>query len=1140
MKLTATKNSSNAQFYRDKTKGQLISTKVNNTSEIIEKSDKTEDIIKSLDHKRSLKGRILINSDSKGKIKEHIDYIIHMLIENMPINDLYRKKPTLSDYEKKDENLKKIINNTLSVYGKKTRYNSNSKNLEEILICYFKNENVINDFKELKLYFQKIIKHKIKKLSDSIKNNKIPFDLDNNSLQPNSEKMKWLFNFINNGVITDEIKENKFLKDIYKYENLEKVLNEELNNQIKNNKPVMTKKLYQMVLDYNQNIYINHINVENEQDSFYLNEIREHFRRYLVISKKSNTKNQNGYNEKIKPEKIRHHIAYEFVTENIQKHIINQLVAGLIQYGKLHHYFYDKTTSSWQKEKLNSDGLSEIQVEEAFKKQILTSISSGIAKLNYFYNHGSQNESKINTDKNVDVLDSDKVQLQLTSDTDDTEFKISTCFPIDLAKDYLNLEKFIDTIRENIDKIRNNTFHFKKNELKNLFNDGSYNNTNITFIKELFQRDLNSVQESFKEQIRSSGITEYCSFELLKNIFQENSFDFQLYSPQYPMSPSFKNIYKRGCNLSNATVKDEKIKWIKPLDADAENDGQLAYKNLLQLIYYHCFLPYVFKNESYLIKYIETTKEWNRQKAKKEHQYRYENMPFYDNKFTSLNDYFQNLQRLQSIYENDEDAKHENYYLDFIQDIFLLAFDDYLEDKLKNYKYKLIFSEKLVDSSLESLKTLEKLFEKTNTILKMNVNSSFENNLNFYAFLRVLEKRELNNLLHQIIKYRTSKNEESLREIEELITLVQYTIPLQTADEHFQNELKNHFKYFFEDENFNNKCELYYQSDKKTPIAHRSMSLMGRSGIMALFKVMFSTDYKIKKEDFDNYLNMIDSTELINDETPKSIQDKQKKVHDLHRELVSKKIINIKNKDEMDKLEEYEKLVKEIKEYEHLRHKLTFETLYKVYKIYIDIISRLASFAEDWERDMYFMMIALKELNHINQNVDIDEIFNYNPVDKKTVSQKFKENLGKTIKNKNLVLFLFWMDNSKNNSNNFLVRNSIAHLNHMNQYKLNDAHSQKNIIELINRIRILLAYDLKRQNSVTKSIIEILEKQHGIKIKFTGKKDNNNYNFELNSVESDNIIHLKKIQKDKDNKIKIPTHDELTIKLVEKLLRFTF
>ena len=75
------------------------------------------------------------------------------------------------------------------------------------------------------------------------------------------------------------------------------------NNQIKNNKPVMTKKLYQMVLDYNQNIYINHINVENEQDSFYLNEIREHFRRYLVISKKSNTKNQNGYNEKIKPEK---------------------------------------------------------------------------------------------------------------------------------------------------------------------------------------------------------------------------------------------------------------------------------------------------------------------------------------------------------------------------------------------------------------------------------------------------------------------------------------------------------------------------------------------------------------------------------------------------------------------------------------------------------------------------------------------------------------------------------------------------------------------------------------------------------------------------------------------------------------------
>ncbi len=1134
MKLTATKNSSNAQFYRDKTKGQLISTKVNNTSKIIEKSDKTKDIIENLDHKRSLKGRILINPDSKGKIKEHIDYIIHMLIENMPINDLYRKKPTLSDYEKKDENLKKIINNTLSVYGKKLKYNSNSKNLEEILICYFKNEDITSEFENIRNYFQTVITHKKEKLVKSIKNNKIPFDLDNNSLQPNSEKMKWLFSFINNGVITAEIKENKFLKDIYKYENLER----DLNNQIENDKPVMTKKLYQMVLDYNQDIYINHIKNKNEQDSFYLNEIREHFRRYLVISKKSNTKNQNGYNEKIKPEKIRHHIAYEFVTENIQKHIINQLVAGLIQYGKLHHYFYDKTTSSWQKEKLNSDGLSEIQVEEAFKKQILTSISSGIAKLNYFYNHGSQNESKIDTSANGDILLNRNIKLDCDiqgSIKSDVKYKIATCFPITLDDNDSKLEDLIQNLKkEIIYPIRNNVFHFKKNELKNLFNDGNNNdkNTSLDFIKELLKRDLDSIQERFKEQIRSSGITEYCSFELLKNIFQGNSFDFQLYSPQYPMSPSFKNIYKRGCNLSNATVKDEKIKWIKTLDTDAENDGQLAYKNLLQLIYYHCFLPYVFKNESYLIKYIKTTKEWNRQKAKKEHQYRYENMPFYDNKFTSLNDYFQNLQRLQSIYENDEDAKHENYYLDFIKDIFLLAFDDYLEDKLKNYKYKLIFSEKLVNSSLE---TLENLFNKNNTILKMNVNSSFENNLNFYTFLRVLEQRELNNLLHQIIRYRTSTKENTLMAVEELITLVQYTIPLQTADEHFKNELENHFKYFFEDKNFNNNCKLYYQSDKKTPIAHRSMSLMGRSGIMALFKVMFSTDYKIKKKDFNNYLKMIDSTKLINDETPKSIQDKQKKVHDLHRELVSKKIINIKNKDDMDKLEEYEKLVKKIKEYEHLRHKLTFETLYKVYKIYLDIISRLASFAEDWERDMYFMMIALKELNHIND--DVDAIFSKG----KVVS---KLSLKLNLESKQLFAFLCSFDS--NDIYNFMkIRNSVAHLNHMNQY--NDKNTpQSDIIELINRIRILLAYDLKRQNSVTKSIIEILEKQHGIKIKFTGKKDNNNYNFELNSVESDNIIHLKKLQKDKDkdkdkdNKIKIPTHDEPTIKLVEKLLTFKF
>lgn len=1155
MKLTQSRQSKGAQFFRDVSKGQLV---LNNNI------DNTDNVIQSLPYEKSYIGRILYKSSNSDKDNDQNPFnsFVRQLVKNqnkerkltsyINLNDKNNKKLSKDDF-------KNQINTHLSFYGRNLKVDADSPTLKEILLQYYDgNNDAENELKKLANYISNLAKKKTEKLKKSIKNNKIPFEPDGEKLKLTSDKMKLLFDFLKKDGV-ELTSYEKFQKD-YKFSDLankiESIISNDKNSVDK--KPFPTKKIYQTVSDYDYDFRKK--NEDNDLYLFYAKEVKNYFKRLFIDKKLSKKQYEEIKSQNYKSEK--------YIFGQVKRYIINQLVQGLILYGKIMHYCYDTDAKQFNDE-INSDTLTYIQVEEAFKKQIYLSLSWAITRLNYFFNYGSQNEENLDKDKKEGdillaktfrdkfyekVFNNNEKDDDGISPKDELYAKISTCFAIN-SKDNNDddIKKLLEDCCSSVANIRHNVFHFKK---ENIFEILEEIKLDSQISKELLNRDILNIQKCFKEQIRSTALTDYYSFELLEKVFKNEKLEFFLYSSQYPMMPSFKKIHKRGCNISKSPNQTKEIKWLIELDSEIDNEGKLAYKNLLQLIYYHSFLPAIKKDEKLVTEFINKTKQWNKtksiasQKAKKAknkkinyYEFKYSNMPRFEYGIP-LKDYLEELQRQQSIRENDEDKKDkDNYYVEFVQDIFVFAFDSYLLKIISAYDcYEELIHPKLKTKE-ESKETLEKLFNESNPILKIKTNLNPDTKfITMYPFFRLLDQRELNILLHQFIRYcsstqkRSNTNDETLNtltQIEELITLVQFTIPLQTKDVHFKSAMEKYFSEFFENKDPQNYDDFYLQGSKKEEdklVKHRSMSLVARSGAMALYTKMFSSIYQINKSDYEKYKDIY--TIKNNSEVTK-IEEMQNRLQQLHEKLVRIKLIS---DTQLNDIKKYQTLAKQIKEYENLRHKLTFESLYRIHQLHVEILGRFAAFANDWERDMFFMFTALENRGKIN--FKLKPIFNRGKV-VGNLNNKLKDDARK------LFFELCWSneiyDKDKDDNSNgdyiydrLLIRNYCAHLNHMTQFKKNN-ETQPSIIGYINKLRVLLAYDIKRQNAVTKAVKEILEKHY--KVKLTLKRsDDNPDKFVIANLESDEITHLKNLK----NPVIIEDNDKFMISLIRKLLIFKF
>lgn len=1192
---------STAHFYRRSDRGLLYAAP--------EKKDRTSEILNCIDFQNSWVDRL-----RKRTNRNPFDALIQSLVktgQEIPLPAAQVCTP-------------EMIDKHLTVFGQRLKTSNTEQSLSDLLQCIGKEEDnlICAKLHDIKKLIGINIEKQVKDLIHSIEHNCVPFQMVNGVIKPSGRKMIWLYGFLDKQLEKSMLDEYwkeydlQALEGAIKGLDLENCRGREIAEKIyaevlRHHSGLRCKAKKEKT--------------QEEQTAFFLflNEVRAQFHHYYPPRKKDtslarDTAIESGkcyYNKQFVQDEVYRSLCNQLTAGLIQQgklqhYVVDQPTTGTeprekyfssdtLSYIQIQEAFkkHFMAATSWAISKLNYlFGYSEksansepyTQYEDILTVTAKNKLSDPTkAKLGIAVspNTNANNSQSGNTGQNQTKVSYGEYFFTELFNKGENDIKkrlrnrITGCYATAISDDDL-LARILWETKESVDHVRNHIFHYKKNSLLKLL-DPVDKDLKETFIEtpKLFEKDIERIQECFQAQIRSSGMTEYYPVDLLRNCLDPKHIQFHLYAPQYPFIPSFKKVFQKGANLYNSEENHMGLHWFQRADKTASKEAQLkmlAYRNLLKLLYYHAFLPAVYPafssnssgieglnmGEGLITDYIEKTKDWNKAHSlKKGKVYRYEAMPDYQGE--GLHQYLQNLQRrqVQQAIGVKDGSESKNYYLVFVQDLIVIAFDAYLDKLLGKYREELQNPEK---QECGANKGLQALFEG----FKLSMNSTITNNgtemmeklLPIYPFMRLLGDKELSSLRHQLIRYRCSLQEyelfrnwgqleeetKFLQYLEELTVLAGYTIPdpTQESEQEYERILQERFSGFIEGD-MKDYRHLFYQSDDKTPIPHKHIVQLIHAVPLCLYQDMFKDCYKISLKEYEEYCGL---SGIGGEITSSEIERKQCRLAELHKELVKIEPSKIKPSkrqkamfaDLLKNVSEYEQLLEEVQKYNHLHKKLTFERLYEILQIHLEIMGRFVAYAADWERDMFFLLTALKSIGVIK--FDVHNLFKGGCVVGK-LKHTFEPPKGMNApKGKKLFYRLLWHDRESEIKYKFNIRNRIAHLNHLNQVPpISPNNSGKkntkvaaykihpSIETMVNQLRVLLTYDRKRQNAVTQSIIELLLKNHHLILSWKDASLNKN-----GSIKSEDLVHLKNLQWKVKRKVEKYKCSEEEIELLEK------
>ena len=252
------------------------------------------------------------------------------------------------------------------------------------------------------------------------------------------------------------------------------------------------------------------------------------------------------------------------------------------------------------------------------------------------------------------------------------------------------------------------------------------------------------------------------------------------------------------------------------------------------------------------------------------------------------------------------------------------------------------------------------------------------------------------------------------------------------------------------------------------------------------------------------FLNLINADKVTLDEITWCEEQKSNITKDqaarkrLHKELCHARI-KPEDDDKIEKLREYVDVVKRIDKFTATASKIRLNDHLRAYHFALKVLARLLDYAAIWERDQFFVFLAL----YLQQpGASLEKL---NKIDKR-IFKKRKVNCE-------------LLDEERQEEFNHLFgdlgdrrhRNELAHLAPLSKLDpLSENAEPLNLTELINRTRVMMAYDRKLKNAVTRSIIDIAAEQ-GLDLRFTMK----DHKLAFCSVTSGMIMHLKNLKFDK-------------------------
>jgi hypothetical protein len=474
--------------------------------------------------------------------------------------------------------------------------------------------------------------------------------------------------------------------------------------------------------------------------------------------------------------------------------------------------------------------------------------------------------------------------------------------------------------------------------------------------------------------------------------------------------------------------------------------------------------------------------------------------------------------RIQKGYESDsEAAKTQMEWVEnFRKDIVARAYFDFLKSESSKTKW-------LMDLTGES---------RSNSAVVRPENVAQINTLTkpwhtaIYVLFHLSPADDISLLLHQFKKWSSleglKESDDGYDEIRDFQRLMSLYIDMhddKQTGEGISRSFSDPFKEAFETDDDYKKIFITQGSDSdELGSTRRGLREILRFGHI---KPLNSTLEKnrITSEDVTRLLSL-EKLSSQNDKQSSPIAIAQKGRKELHKTITSGR-----RNASLEDSELYLEYLDTIEEHGNLARRVRFNDIIRLHRMMMRIASRLVDYAGTWERDGYFITLALMKLQG---KTPCDIFMNNKAKDAFQDSKRwkwssdlsdYKEDFG------NLLHKFHSIDDHANQ-----IRNNFAHFKYLSE-------DDVDLTNAVNDARCLLAYDRKLKNVVSKSIMDIVY-QEGLLISWNMRTNGKRHDLVLDKIDSRMIKHLEnKVPRNIAGKFKRSLHGNDYVAMVANIFR---
>ncbi|MEQ9518965.1 MAG: type VI-A CRISPR-associated RNA-guided ribonuclease Cas13a [Parvibaculum sp.] len=421
--------------------------------------------------------------------------------------------------------------------------------------------------------------------------------------------------------------------------------------------------------------------------------------------------------------------------------------------------------------------------------------------------------------------------------------------------------------------------------------------------------------------------------------------------------------------------------------------------------------------------------------------------------------------RVQRGYQSDaENAQKQAEYIEELKcDVIALALSDYLNQK--GFTFILKLEEKT------PLPPTEINLEAVTTPSTRQSASVADWQTVLYFLLHLIPVDEASKLLHQIRKWMVLEElpqipTASTQAAEKIIYKTVQTLELYLAmhDAKFEGGMNrtgiDGFKTFYESEDGFQKLFSNSESVEDRTVPRRGLREVMRFGHLPLLTQICGKQ-KITDQQITEW-------ETANKAAPGNLSRIAEQQHT--RETLHTTYAGATKKFSIEQIKNYAKALSFVSTHRLLAAQVTLTNHIRAHRLMTAVLARLADYAGLWERDLYFVTLALCYQNKHQP----DAIFNQQGLQELAKRQPIKaqwQKLGNAESNAVEKEITRYFGNVHVEGNRDVrTRNDLAHFNMLQGGKLN-------LTEWVNRTRLLMRHDRKMKNAVTQSVRELLARE---------------------------------------------------------------